>query len=178
MFGLHVCRRLWAEETPALLWASWRLSITSRPCAGDPGAVTAPCLCMWKSLADFHSTPGSLLCHCLLDWKEMTAVNLFLEIFDSPNMLNEFQLFMGSHSAQGKAYWVVQTTPIVTFLNKRVSVAKERKVPQTTLQLDIKLVWLLHPFLWGKTWKTTYLGKNSYLAFISCRPDHLIAIKL
>lgn len=70
----------------------------------------------------------------------MTAVNLFLEIFDSPNMLNEFQLFMGFHSAQGKAYWVVQITPIVNFLNKRVSVAKERKVPQTTLQLDIKLV--------------------------------------
>lgn len=60
----------------------------------------------------------------------MTAVNLFLEIFDSPNMLNEFQLFMGFHLAQGKAYWVVQTTPVVTFLKKRISVAKEKKSPK------------------------------------------------
>lgn len=68
--------------------------------------------------------PGSLLCHCLLDWKEMTAVNLFLEISDSLNMLNEFQLFMGFHLAQGKVYWIVQTISIVTFLNKRVIAAK------------------------------------------------------
>lgn len=54
----------------------------------------------------------------------MTAVNLFLEISDSLNMLNEFQLFMGFHLAQGKAYWIVQTISIVTFLNKRVNAAK------------------------------------------------------
>lgn len=55
----------------------------------------------------------------------MTAVNLFLEIFDSLNMLNEFQLFMGFYLVQGKTYWIVQTIPIVTFFNKRVSVTKE-----------------------------------------------------
>lgn len=54
----------------------------------------------------------------------MTAVNLFLEISDSFNMLNEFQLFMGFHLAQGKVYWIVQTISIVTFLNKRVIAAK------------------------------------------------------
>lgn len=43
----------------------------------------------------------------------MTAVNLFLEIFDSLNMLNEFQLFMGFYLAPGKAYWIVQNIPVV-----------------------------------------------------------------
>lgn len=69
--------------------------------------------------------PGSFLCHCLLDWKEMTAVNLFLEIFDSLNMLNEFQLFMGFYLAQGKTYWIIQTIAIVTFSNKRVRVTEK-----------------------------------------------------
>lgn len=69
----------------------------------------------------------------------MTAVNLFLEIFDSPNMLNEFQLFMGFHLAQGKAYWVVQTTPIVNFFLKRVNVAKEKSPKQHCSQI-FKLV--------------------------------------
>lgn len=69
--------------------------------------------------------PGSFLCHCLLDWKEMTAVNLFLEIFDSLNMLNEFQLFMGFYLVQGKTYWIVQTIPVVTFFNKRLGVTEE-----------------------------------------------------
>jgi len=55
----------------------------------------------------------------------MTAVNLFLEIFDSLNMLNEFQLFMGFDLAQGKTYWIVQTIPIVTFFTKSASIAKE-----------------------------------------------------
>lgn len=55
----------------------------------------------------------------------MTAVNLFLEIFDSLNMLNEFQLFMGFYLAQGKTYWIIQTIAIVTFSNKRVRVTEE-----------------------------------------------------
>lgn len=55
----------------------------------------------------------------------MTAVNLFLEIFDSLNMLNEFQLFMGFYLVQSKTYCTVQTIPIVTFFAKRVSIAKE-----------------------------------------------------
>lgn len=40
-------------------------------------------------------------------------------------MLNEFQLFMGFYLVQGKTYWIVQTIPIVTFFNKRLSVTKE-----------------------------------------------------
>lgn len=124
----EVSQQKWTLE---LLWTLLRLTITSWAWAEDPVLVTEPGLellfawCMWKALAAFHSMPGSFLCHCLLDWKEMTAVNLFLEIFDSLNMLNEFQLFMGFYLVQGKTYWIVQTIPVVTFFNKRLGVTEE-----------------------------------------------------
>lgn len=53
----------------------------------------------------------------------MTAVNLVLEVFDSLNILNEFQLFMGFYLARNKTYWIVQTTPIVTLFTTSLSVA-------------------------------------------------------
>lgn len=99
----------------------------------------------------------------------MTAVNLFLEIFDSLNMLNEFQLFMGFYSAQ--IYWIVQTIPTVTFFNKRALLKNKLPTNNNAPGLTTILTYL------RENWKKCLPEKNCCLTLISYGPDHIIAMK-